>query len=76
MHGSLYTIMSEVRPSLADAARILNVPESALDTVFGIILLDPEKHLYCVLISGDVVAPEPLHMSVQGPFGNERIVEV
>jgi hypothetical protein len=75
MAGVLFTITSvDGAPSLAKAAEILGVRESALDTKFGVQLIDPRQKLYAVRVD-QAEAPQVKERegSVKGPFSNPVI---
>jgi hypothetical protein len=73
--GVMFTIeWSQGKPSLADAAHILQVQESDLDRSFGVVLIDPDKNEYTVLCRSQACAsvgePRP---GVKGPYSNPSI---
>lgn len=75
MAGLMFTIESPTgTPSLSEAAQKLHVDTRDLDESFGVVLIDPQKHLYTVLVNeeaaGHVRAPGK---SVKGPYSNPRI---
>jgi hypothetical protein len=75
MAGVLFTITaSDGAPSLARASEILGVEESALDTKFGVQLIDPRQNLYAVMVEQSE-APQAREdeESVKGPFSNPVI---
>jgi hypothetical protein len=62
------------RPTLADAARMLRVPASAMDEAFGVLLIDPQRELYAVSVEADALPiPEPPDPRVEGPFADVPI---
>jgi hypothetical protein len=73
--SALYTIESPGgKPSLADAAARLHVPESAMDAGFGVVPIDPAHHLYAVRVTThDQSTPAPSRSDVSGPFSDPRI---
>jgi hypothetical protein len=73
--GMLYTVESPTgHPTLAEAASKLNVQLSALDHAFGVVAIDPVRHLYAVQTRTDAAnAPHPASAGVAGPFSNPRI---
>lgn len=73
--GVMFTIeWPSGQPSLADAARILNVQESDLDRSFGVVLIDPDTHEYTVLCRSQACASgAPPGPGVKGPYSNPGI---
>jgi hypothetical protein len=71
----MYTISSPSgQPTLSDAAQKLRVSEDDLDKSYGVVLIDPKKSLYAVLVRQTAVqSPSALDPSVQGPFANPEI---
>lgn len=69
--SSLYTVkILTSSPTLTDAARSLQLPISALDTSFGVVLIDPKRHLYTVKSNADNVdVPDPNN----GPYADPVI---
>jgi hypothetical protein len=61
-------------PDLARAASILGVDPSAMDTAFGVVLIDPEKGMYAVQVSASAVSNSgKAAEGVKGPYSNPRI---
>jgi hypothetical protein len=62
------------KPSIDDVAKKLNVIASAIDPKFGVILVDPEQHIYTVRVDKDQL---PKHMQqsegVSGPYSDPKI---
>jgi hypothetical protein len=74
MAGVMYTIaLSGRSPTLSDAANVLNVPEACLDKRFGVVLIDPKKRLYTVLINGPDQPAPSANPAIEGPFSNPGI---
>jgi len=73
--GDLYTVEAPSGPpSLADAAARLRLAVSDLDPNFGVVLIDPARHLYAVSTLTDIGAHRPPSApGVAGPFANPRI---
>lgn len=64
----------EDTPSIEFVARKLNVTVSAIDTNFGIILVDLKRHIYTVRVDKDQL-PEGMQPSeaVSGPYSDPKI---
>jgi len=60
-------------PSLDEVARRLDVRPGQLDHDFGVVLIDPERHLYTVLVDEDAAAAAAGLEGVEGPYSNPRI---
>lgn len=62
------------RPGIARAAEALGVAPAALDGAFGVVPIDPAKHLYAVQVRQDAL-PKTAKSSPEysGPFANPRI---
>ena len=58
-------------PTLEEAARLLKVAVEHLDAEFGVVLIDPTRHLYTVLVDAGTASAEA--DGVQGPYSNPRI---
>jgi hypothetical protein len=74
-NGIMFTVeWPHGTPSLADAARTLQVQESDLDRSFGVVLIDPIKNEYTVLCRSPACAsvPQP-KPGVRGPYSNPGI---
>lgn len=75
MRSALMTVHSEHGPpTIEEAARRLGVKTSALDPGFGVVLLDPDKCLYSVLLQDaeDAKGAEKRE-GAEGPFSNPPI---
>jgi hypothetical protein len=59
--------------STEQAAKRLGVPKEKLDGDFGVVNIDPEKHLYAVLLDEDVAAGVSATEGVSGPYSNPPI---
>jgi hypothetical protein len=73
--SELYTVEAPSGPpSLADAAARLHLAVAELDPNFGVILIDPARHLYAVskLTDGGGHGHAP-SSGVGGPFANPKI---
>jgi len=75
MADLMYTIESPSGPpSLSDAAQQLHVDRDDLDASFGVVLIDPKKHLYTVLVHENAIDNvRASDDSAEGPFSNPRI---
>jgi len=73
--GALYTIeWSAGKPSLNDAANLLHLPLRALDANFGVVLIDPSRHLYTVRsLADDSKVSTAGTPGVAGPFSDPQI---
>jgi hypothetical protein len=73
--SALYTIeCSAQKPTLPEAATLLKLPLHALDAGFGVVLIDPAKHLYAVRILDDHGnSRAPGRPGVSGPFSDPQI---
>jgi hypothetical protein len=61
-------------PSLAEAAARLGVAISDLNAAFGVVPIDPARHLYCVEVRADRLPQEAKPAPrVGGPFSNPQI---
>jgi hypothetical protein len=60
-------------PSLDEVARRLEVRPAQLDADFGVVLIDPDRHLYTVRGDEDAAAAAAERDGVEGPFSNPRI---
>jgi hypothetical protein len=71
----MFTIESPTGPpSLSEAAQKLHVQQQDLDQSFGVVLIDPKRHLYTVLVNEDAAGQvRGTSESVKGPFANPRI---
>ena len=59
------------RPTLEEAARQLRVDVKHLDPQFGVVLIDPQRHLYTVLVDAGAVPADA--RGDRGPFSNPGI---
>ena len=59
------------RPTLEEAARLLKIDAKHLDAQFGVVLIDPQRHLYTVLVDAGVVSAST--GGERGPFSNPGI---
>jgi hypothetical protein len=55
------------------AAQRLGVPREKLDAEFGVVNIDPQRHLYAVLLDEDVAAGVSATEGVAGPYSNPPI---
>jgi len=61
-------------PGIARAAEALGVAPDALDTAFGVVAIDPSRHLYAVQVREDALPPAGKNAKgFKGPFANPRI---
>jgi hypothetical protein len=58
-------------PTLEEAARMLKVGVEHLDKEFGVVLIDPNRHLYTVLVDAGAASTEA--EGVRGPYSNPGI---
>ncbi len=64
----------ENEPSIDVVAEKLNVTASAIDTKFGIILVDLERHIYTVRVDKDQLPKDmPQSEEVSGPYSDPKI---
>ena len=56
-----------------EAAQRLGVPQGEIDKDFGVVNIDPERHLYAVLIEEGVAAKVSSKEGVAGPYSNPPI---
>lgn len=77
MDNSNYVLMTvecpQATPSLEDAARSLNLSSGDIDPTFGVIEIDPERHLFAVQVRASAIKPETGDGPFRGPFSNPRI---
>jgi hypothetical protein len=59
--------------SIDAAAARLGVKPGDLDPEFGVIAIDPEQHLYSVMVEEHVSAGAAARPGTGGPFSNPRI---
>jgi hypothetical protein len=62
-------------PTLAGLRQRYNLRESEIDERFGVVEIDPQEHLYTVLVEASAAAKiQPgAGWEVQGPFSNPRV---
>ena len=76
MEKVLYSFnwQGEEAPSAEDLERKFNLKKSNLDLEFGIVLIDPEKSLYSILVDRDVaIKLSGYEGDLRGPYSNPRI---
>ena len=62
------------KPGIARAAEALGVSSDALDRSFGVVPIDPAKHLYAVQVREDALPKgRGAKGGYDGPFANPRI---
>lgn len=62
------------KPSLARAAKAIGVSKEAIDKAFGIVPVDPDKHLYAVQVRlSDAPSRRSDESPYRGPFANPQI---
>ena len=59
--------------TVAAAAERLGVDPARIDPEFGVVSIDPEQHLYSVLVDEQAVSGAQGRPGVEGPFSNPRI---
>ena len=57
----------------AAVRRKLGLKAGELDTSFGVVEIDPKKHLYTVLVDERVAERVSGHPGVEGPYANPQI---
>lgn len=60
-------------PALDDVARRMGLRPDQLDRDFGVVLIDPARHLYAVLADEDAAAGAAGTEGVRGPYADPRI---
>jgi hypothetical protein len=55
------------------AAERLGIPQEQIDPEFGVVSIDPEQHLYTVLVDEQAAEAASGRPGVEGPFSNPRI---
>ena len=60
-------------PTRANAAKSLGVKIGAIDKDFGVVPIDPDRHLYSIKVSPEAVPSAAVDGSYRGPFSNPRI---
>jgi hypothetical protein len=75
MADVMYTIeVLGAKPTMAQAARTLQVQESDLDSNFGVVLIDLKRGLYTVRIREQSGAnPDTTNPRLKGPFADPGI---
>ncbi|MBK8501008.1 MAG: hypothetical protein IPL46_01740 [Saprospiraceae bacterium] len=76
MNRVLYSFnwKGEEPPSIQDLEQRFNLKKEDLDPEFGIVLIDPEKLLYSVLLNQEVAAKlQGYEGNLRGPYSNPRI---
>jgi hypothetical protein len=74
MAGVMMTV--ELDPGAADlaaAAERLGVAAKELDSEFGVVAIDPDNHLYTVMVDEQVCMAAARRDGVSGPYSNPRI---
>ena len=62
------------KPTVESIAQKLGVSADAIDRRFGVIAVDPDRHLYSVRIRADAAVPSyDAKGNYQGPFSNPKI---
>jgi hypothetical protein len=59
--------------SVEAAAERLGVDPAQIDREFGVVSIDPEHHLYTVLVDEQAASGAEARPGVEGPFSNPRI---
>lgn len=73
MSGVMFTVELLIAdPTLSDAAQELHVQVADLDPSFGVVLINPRKHLYTVLVR-DYAASSAQGTKGEGPYSNPGI---
>lgn len=65
--------LSPERATLADVQQQLGVSEDEIDSDFGVVNLDPDEHLYAVMVDERAAARLTDEPDVKGPYANPRI---
>ncbi|MCP4896623.1 MAG: hypothetical protein GY906_06560 [bacterium] len=66
--------LGEQAATLSNAAKIMNLPESAFDADFGLTVVDREKALYAVMVDPDAMTDSVgQDAGIKGPFSNPKI---
>jgi hypothetical protein len=74
MANALMTV--ELDPAATDltaAAQRLGVATESLDATYGVVPIDPDQHLYSVLVDELAMGSAASRPGVSGPFSNPRI---
>lgn len=62
------------RPGITQAAKAIGVHKNALDREFGVVPVDPGRHLYAVQVrASEIPKTSSDDEDVQGPFSNPKI---
>lgn len=64
---------SDKAPTLEQSAQQLRVPVSALDSEFGVVLIDHRRKIYSVRVDAAQLPQSTGAESVSGPFSDPRI---
>jgi hypothetical protein len=75
MSKQMLTFEAPEQPTLAQAAAHLGVSSDALDASFGVLLIDPARGLYTVLVEESAL-PTSLPSGASGPFSNPKIAPI
>ncbi len=59
--------------TVAAAAERLGIDPARIDAEFGVVSIDPERHLYSVLVDEEAASGAQGRAGVEGPFSNPRI---
>ena len=63
----------ETSPSLEQSAELLGVPASALDTEFGVVLVDPQRRIYTVRVDATHIESRGTSTEDSGPYSDPKI---
>lgn len=64
-------VEADATPSLEEAAKELSLSVESIDADYGVVLIDPVRHRFTVLVDERAVADrEP---GTEGPYANPRI---
>lgn len=61
------------RATLEDARERLGVGEDEIDSDFGVVGIDPEEHLYAIMVDEQAAERLSDQPDVEGPYANPRI---
>jgi hypothetical protein len=74
MSKLLLTVRREPSGASLDAVRQdLGLSEEEIDSDFGVVLIDPEKNLYAIMVEESASARIEKEPDVEGPFANPPI---
>jgi hypothetical protein len=59
--------------TLSQVRRRLNLSADEIDSEFGVVLIDPKRNLYTILVEEEAVHKVSGRPEVKGPFSNPRI---